>query len=213
MNQKFIRESAYRGERALGKLGNFHVTIAGVGALGSNLLNTLSRQGFENLRAIDKDRVEEKNLGTQNYGMDDIGALKVEAARNLVFRNVEQEIEVVSKELTSDNIHKLLKGTNLVIDAFDNSLSRRILRDHCLSENIPCLHLGLFEGYGEVVWNADYRVPNDSDADICDYPMARNLVMLVVAIAAESIVDFASAAIPRGTSHSVTLNDLKISPY
>jgi hypothetical protein len=55
------------------------------------------------------------------------------------------------------------------------------------------LHAGLYADYGEVIWNERYRVPNDVAGDVCDYPLARNLVLLVVAVATECIVHFVLA--------------------
>lgn len=207
----FEHEKLYRGDAALDQLRDFHVTIAGVGALGSNLADSLSRQGFASLRLIDFDRVEPKNLGTQIYSTEDVGMLKVDAARNAIFRNVEVEPDAISKKLTNSNIKKLLRGSDIVIDAFDNSESRGLLFDYCGENNIECLHTGLADGYGEIVWNNSYKVPDDSGVDLCDYPMARNLVQLVVAIAAEEIVDFAVAENPRRKNWSVTLQDLMVS--
>ena len=66
------------------------------------------------------------------------------------------------------------------------------------------------DGYGEVVWNESYTVPVDTGVDLCDYPMARNLVMLVVAMAAEEIMDFIVAQTPRRKNWSVTLEDLRV---
>lgn len=211
--KKFAREEMYRGEDVLQKLQSVHITIAGAGTLGSNLADTLSRQGCGNLRLIDMDRVEEQNLGTQIYGAGDIGALKVEAAKNILFRNVETEVETFNKELKAQTIKRFLKGTHLVIDAFDNRASRQLLFDYCGENNLPCLHGGLFEGYGEVVWNDVYRVPNDVEGDVCDYPLARNLAMLVVSIMAEEVVNFLTHSDPRMKSWSITLNDLKVSDY
>jgi hypothetical protein len=38
-----------------------------------------------------------------------------------------------------------------------------------------------------IVWNPIYRVPSPANDDVCDYPLARNLVMLTVAVACEVI--------------------------
>ena len=213
MDKKFAREEMYRGAAVLQKLQSAHITIAGVGTLGSNLADTLTRQGCARLRLIDMDRVEEQNLGTQIYGAGDVGALKVEAAKNILFRNVEVEVESFNKELKPQTIKRLVKGTDLVIDALDNRASRQLLFDHCHENNIACLHGGLFEGYGEVVWNDEYRVPDDVPGDVCDYPLARNLALLVVSILAEETVDFLTAETPRLKSWSVTLSDLSVNAY
>src|SRR5256885_79257 len=72
--------------------------------------------------------------------------------------------------------------------------------------NTPCLHLGLFEDSGEVVWAEHYRAPADVAADVCDSPLARNLVLLTVAVATESLLEF----LATGQHHdrSITLRDL-----
>ena len=145
-NQKFIREEVYRGAEAIDRLSAFHVTIAGVGALGSNLAETLSRQGIEQIRLIDNDRVEEQNLGTQIYGTGDIGALKVEATKQILFRNVEVEVEAFNKEFRAQTAKRLLKNTDLVVDAFDNHAARKLITEYCLANQISCLHLGMLEG-------------------------------------------------------------------
>lgn len=74
----------------------------------------------------------------------------------------------------------------------------------------------MFDGYGEVVWDEVYMVPQDAGTgavDVCDYPLARNLVMLVVTMLSEETLDFCTAAKPRRTSWSVTLKDLSIRKY
>ena len=206
----FEHEQLYHGGAVLEKVADVHVTIVGVGAIGSNLADSLSRQGFERLRLIDFDRVEPKNLGTQIYSTEDVGMLKVDAACNAIFRNVEVEPEPVAKKLSESNIKKLLRDTDLVIDALDNSASRGLLSDFCGQTGIECLHAGLADGYGEVIWNDGYKVPDDSGLDLCDYPLARNLVQLVVTITAEEIVDFVSAESARRKNWSVTLQDLTV---
>ena len=103
------------------------------------------------------------------------------------------------------------KGQALIIDAFDNSSSRQIVTQWAKSKNVPCLHTGLASDYAEVIWNEQYRVPSATNDDVCDYPLARNLVMLTVATACEVIVGFASKNEQK--SYTITLADLSIKPY
>lgn len=63
------------------------------------------------------------------------------------------------------------------------------MQTHCRETCLPCLHVGLFADYGEAIWNDTYRVPSDAGQDVCDYPLARNLVLLTVA-AAETLAPF-----------------------
>ena len=210
MAGKLLHEELYRGADRVGKLRGVRLVLCGAGALGSNLADNLARQGFSALRVIDHDRVEEHNVGTQLYGESEVGVWKVEALRNRLFRAAGVEIEAVRKELTAVNAATLLKGAALVVDTFDNSASRQIVQDRCRADGLPCLHAGLFEDYCEVVWDEHYRVPRDVAGDVCNYPLARNLVLLAVAIVSESVVT--SFLDGRRNSWSATLRDFAVRP-
>jgi len=210
-NSKFHHEEIYRGEQLTQKLSKHRLTICGAGALGSNLVDNLSRQGFPNFKVIDFDRVEKHNLNTQIWNEADIGALKVDALKNKIFRNIGAEVEAVNKELTASNVKQLLKGSTLVIDVFDNNKARQLVQNEVQERKLACLHVGLYEDYGEVVWDDKYRVPKDQpDGDVCDYPLARNIAMLAVIVASEEILDFCLADKPRPFNWTITLKDLAI---
>jgi len=201
-------ESRYRGDAAIQKLAAAKVCLCGAGAVGSNLADALARQGVRSLRVIDRDRVERHNVSTQIYTTEDAGALKADALKEHLFLATGTEIESVAKELTAANARKLLKDVDLVIDGFDNSASRRAVTEACLAEGWPCLHVGLNADYGEVRWNERYRVPGDAAGDVCDYPLARNLVHLVTGVASEVVVRFLLSGARE--DYSVTLKDLKV---
>lgn len=207
-NDIFHHENIYRG-KSVKDLFNKHITVCGVGAIGSNLIDNLTRQGFTRVRAIDRDRVELHNINNQCYTRSQIGNLKVAAMQSIVFSAVGTEIETENKELTLTNVKKLLRKTDLVIDAFDNSASRRILYNYCLDNKVPCLHCGVFEGFGEISWNEKYVVPNNiAEGDACDQPLARNLFLLVVAVATEEVVNFCLELGQRKLY--ITLKDLEV---
>jgi molybdopterin/thiamine biosynthesis adenylyltransferase len=207
---KFLHEQVYRGSDSLAKLAALHLTLCGAGALGSHLADNLVRQGFGPLCVVDRDRVEEHNVSTQLYGESEIGAWKVEVLRSRLFRATGIEIEAVARELTLRNARALLSNTGVVVDTFDNAPARRLVQEQCRVLGRSCLHVGLFADYGEVVWDEHYRVPADVAGDVCDYPLARNLVLLTVAVASETLVRFAL----EGTrdNWSITLRDLAVRP-
>lgn len=215
MEKKFSHEIAYRGEGLLEKLSNFQITICGAGALGSNLADMLARQGVVNMRIIDNDRVETHNIGTQIYSENHDGMKKVAALKQIIYGVSGIEIDENDKRLDRSNSRKLLTRTNLVVDAFDNTESRGIVQETCTNALIPCLHAGMIEDYGEVVWGSVYNLPKESPGarDVCDYPLSRNLVMMTTTVLAEEIMDFAIADKPRLNSWSITLKDLCIKPY
>jgi molybdopterin/thiamine biosynthesis adenylyltransferase len=210
MASKFHHEQLYRGPDSLARLAAARLTLCGAGALGSHLADNLVRQGAGKLKVIDRDRVEEHNVSTQLYGESDVGAWKVDVLKNRLFRAAGVEIEAVNKELTGRNARSLLKESGLVVDTFDNSASRRLVQEQCRALALPCLHVGLFADYAEVVWDEVYRVPGDVAGDVCDYPLARNLVLLAVAVASETLVRF----LLDGTRQnwSATLGDFAIRP-
>ncbi|MFP4296325.1 MAG: HesA/MoeB/ThiF family protein [Spirulinaceae cyanobacterium] len=207
----FDHERDYRTSELMGHLRGFPVTICGAGALGANLAENLARSGFGTLRVIDRDRVEERNLSTQPYHKSDIGAYKAKILANSLYRALGVAIEAKAAELTPENCSKLLSHKGLVVDAFDNSTARQAVKDYCQAVNVPCLHAGLAGDYGEVIWNESYRVPSPVNDDVCDYPLARNLVLLVVAIASEVIVQF--VATQARSSYTVTLSDFAVKPF
>jgi molybdopterin/thiamine biosynthesis adenylyltransferase len=209
MADKFHHEAIYRGAE-FAKLAHQRLTLCGAGALGSNLADNLARQGFRDLRVIDRDRIEEHNVGTQLYGESDVGAWKVEVLKQRLFRATGVEIEVHRKGLDDRTARSLLQDGGLVVDMFDNSASRRLVQEQCRALSLPCLHVGLYADYAEVIWDERYRVPQDVGGDVCDYPLARNLVLLAVAVASEVLIRYALAGVRQ--DFSVTLRDFSVRP-
>jgi molybdopterin/thiamine biosynthesis adenylyltransferase len=204
-------EQLYRSAELMARLRELPVTVCGAGALGANLTESLARSGFSKLRLIDRDRVEQQNLSTQPYYYGDTGAFKARILAHALYRAVRVEVEALEVELTNANAPQLLVGSWLVIDAFDNSASRQIVKDHCDGFQLPCLHAGLAGDYSEVIWNEIYRVPSRAQEDVCDYPLARNLVTLTVAIACEAVTTYAATGERR--SFTATLRDLAVRPF
>ena len=210
MRESFHHEVLYRGEEALARLSRVRLVICGAGAVGSNLVINLARQGFRSFKVIDDDRVESHNIGTQTYGCNDVGAFKAEVLQAEVFRAVGVEIEAERRHLTEKNDEKLLAGADVVIDGFDNTASRLLVTEYCRKNDTPCLHVGLSADYAEVLWNEGYRVPRDGagGVDVCDYPLARNLSQFAMALASEALVRYVLTG--QRQNYSFTLKDLSI---
>lgn len=206
----FLHEQLYRTDAVMTKLKDYPVTLCGAGALGANLAENLARSGFSKLKVIDCDRIEERNLSTQPYYRSDIGVFKAKILANNLYRAIGTKLAVETKKLTVDNAAQLLKDSGLIVDVFDNSVARQAVKDYANQAGIPCLHAGLAADYAEVIWNDVYRVPSDVNDDVCDYPLARNLVMLTVAVVCEVIISFIATGEQR--HFSITLKDLNVQP-
>lgn len=170
----------------------------------------LPRSGFCQLRVVDRDRIEERNLSTQPYYRSDVGAFKAKILANNLYRALGVKIEAHSKELTSANSDRRLANSAAIVDTFDNSVGRQALKDYSTSADIPCVHVGLAADYSEIIWNQHYRVPSAANDDVCDYPLARNLVMLTVAVAGEVIVRF--VATKEQQNLTCTIGDFAVRP-
>lgn len=211
MSQAFYHEELQRTADLMRRMRELSVIVCGAGALGANLTENLARQGFGKLTVIDRDHVEERNLSTQPFYRSDIGAPKAKLLANTLYRALGVAVTGRVEELAPANAAKLLSGANLIVDTFDNSIGRQAVKDACAEQGVPCLHVGLATGYAEAIWDDAYRVPSATNDDVCDYPLARNLVLLAVAAASELIVGWVGTGERRG--FTLTLDDLSIQAF
>lgn len=126
---EFDKKLAFRGIRALygasgfEKLQKSHVTIIGVGGVGSWATEALCRTGVGHLTLVDFDKIELSNSNrqlhttTKTVGM---GKARVLADR-LLDINPDLVVDVVETKLTPDNIESVLEGrTDFVCDCIDD---------------------------------------------------------------------------------------------
>lgn len=211
MPGKFHHETLYRGGEFLARIADTPLTVCGAGAIGSHLADSLARQGCARLKVIDKDRIDEHNVGTQLYGQAEVGGWKVDVLKQRLFRATGVEIDAVRKELTAGNAAAQLKGAAVVVDCFDNTASRQTVQSACRAQGLACLHVGLAADYCEVIWDEHYRVPQQAGPDVCDYPLARHIILLSVVIAGEALLRYLLTG--ERQNWSGTLADFAIRPW
>ena len=204
-------ETLYRGEATLARLAEARIVVCGAGALGANVAEGLVRAGAGALTVVDRDRIDSRNLSTQPYRRGDVGSFKAKVLAGDLYRATGAPVRAEATELDSSNVRKLLRESELVIDAFDNSASRGLLRDHGRETGCSVLHAGMASDYAEVVWNDAYRVPSSAMDDVCDYPLARTLATLTASIACEVAIRWLATGVEE--SYTLTLGDLTIAPY
>ncbi|UKT62263.1 HesA/MoeB/ThiF family protein [Pedobacter mucosus] len=119
------------GEEAQQRLTHAKVLVIGAGGLGCPALQYLVSAGVGCVGIIDDDIVSESNLHRQIlYATADVGLLKVNVAKKkLNDLNPEVEIQIYPFKLDKDNILKLLKQYDFILDGTDNFDSRYLIND------------------------------------------------------------------------------------
>ena len=113
------------------------VGIAGLGGLGSVVAIALARVGVGRLILADFDVVEPSNLNRQQYFFHQIGMPKVEALReNLSKINPCVNIQIHHEKLDRDNVERIFKETDVVVEAFDRADQKAMLIT-AVSEKMP----------------------------------------------------------------------------
>ena len=134
--QIVLKELGRRGQK---KLAKSRVAVVGLGGLGTASSLYLALAGVGRLRLIDQDTVELHNLHRQVlYSLDDLRYPKVEvSAKRLEKINPLVKVELVPENLNTNNVEKLLKGVDCVVDGLDNMRTRYLVNRACARLRIP----------------------------------------------------------------------------
>ncbi len=117
------------------------VLLVGCG-IGSVIVETALRLGFENITLIDGDTVEFFNLNRYNYTESDIAKYKTEAIYNrLKAINSKANIQCHNCFLTKENVAGFIEGHKVAVNALDFTTDIPLLFDKiCQKQQIPVLH-------------------------------------------------------------------------
>lgn len=139
------------------------IHIIGVGALGSHLVQFIRNEKAD-IRIIDFDRVEQKNVASQFHGKPGVGKTKVEALKQVMDFLFKRLVQVNSNKVVEDNIDAILGRGDLVVDCLDNGKSRKLVQDYVRKHKIPCLHGALAPGgeFGRVIWDEQFVIDDEA---------------------------------------------------
>lgn len=113
------------------------VGIAGLGGLGSVVAIALARVGVGKLILVDFDVVEPSNLNRQQYFVHQIGMPKVEALeKNIADINPYVKTEIYRERLDRDNVERIFKEAQVVVEAFDQAEEKAMLIN-VVTEKMP----------------------------------------------------------------------------
>ncbi|MCP4697041.1 MAG: ThiF family adenylyltransferase [Gammaproteobacteria bacterium] len=138
------------------RLSGARILVAGVGALGNEVLKNLVLLGLGNLTLIDFDHVERTNLSRcLLFHESDIGSPKANvAAKNLRKLNPNVNIQGIHGDLSYDLGLGHLRHSDLVIGCLDSLAARSQLGSACVLAGVPCLDGAIWSMGGEVRWFA-----------------------------------------------------------
>lgn len=116
---------------------NTTISIIGLGALGSVVLELLVRAGFKKFRIADPDMVEKSNLHRQTlYTTKQIGMPKVYAANETIQElNKDVQLQIAKTKINASKTEFL--NVDLIIDCTDNLKTRFLINDYAKKHNIP----------------------------------------------------------------------------
>lgn len=164
---RYIRQEIFKeiGKKGQEKLRKSTVAIVGLGALGSNSAQLLTRTGIGRLILIDRDVVEVSNLQRQSlFNESDIGKAKAAQAKEHLSKiNSDVKIDSFIDDLNFDNIKKYFDEKNkidLILDCTDNLETRFLLNDFCIKNQTPFIYSSAVGSKG-YVFNI---IPNKNNA-------------------------------------------------
>jgi molybdopterin/thiamine biosynthesis adenylyltransferase len=141
MSKRYARQIALAdvGAEGQAKLGRARVLVVGLGGLGCPAALYLGTSGVGRLVLNDFDRVDESNLPRQIlYGPDDVGQLKVDAAKKrLIALNPELEVACVSERLDGAALDAAVAAVDVVLDGTDNFGARFAVNRACVARGVP----------------------------------------------------------------------------
>lgn len=172
------------------------IVVCGVGALGSTAVQYLRSLDAE-LRLVDFDHVESKNLSAQWFVKQSLGKNKAEAIRLQLANFYGVKAEAMGVRLGANNAAQLLSGAALAVDCFDNADSRIVLSESARAAGVPLVHAALAADgtFGMVRWDERFT-PDREDAEgqaTCEGGEHLPMIGLVGATLARTIQDFVTS--------------------
>lgn len=169
------------------------IVLCGVGALGSTCAQ-FCRNFEAELRLVDFDRVETKNLAAQWFVKQSVGKNKAEAARLQLANFYGAKSEAMAVRLAATNAAQLLAACDLAVDCFDNADSRITLSESARAANVPLLHGALAADgtFGLVRWDERFTADREDTTGqaTCEGGEHLPMIGLVGATLARAIQDF-----------------------
>jgi len=156
------------GEQGQAKLLDAKVLCVGVGGLGSPVTLYLTAAGVGTIGIVDHDTVDMSNLQRQILHTNDrVGMPKVESAQ-MTLNALNPDVNVVQfkERLSSENVMRIIKDFDIVVNGCDNFPTRYLINDACVMAKKILVDGSIFQFEGQVT----VVDPNDGPCYRCLFP-------------------------------------------
>lgn len=143
------------------KLKASKVLLIGTGGLGSPAALYLAAAGVGTMGLVDFDVVDFSNLQRQViHGTKNVNQPKVESAKERI-ADINPNVKVVTynEMLTRDNIMRILKDYDIVLDGTDNFQTRYLVNDACVFSKKPFVYGSIFRFDGQITVFYPFKGP------------------------------------------------------
>ena len=156
------------GEQGQAKLLDAKVLCVGAGGLGSPVAYYLAAAGVGTIGIIDHDTVDMSNLQRQILHTNDrVGMPKVESAQmTLGALNPDVKVIPINERLSSENVMRLIKDYDVIINGCDNFPTRYLINDACVMAKKTLVDGSIFQFEGQ----ATVFSPNEGPCYRCLFP-------------------------------------------
>ncbi len=156
------------GEQGQAKLLDARVLCVGAGGLGSPVALYLTAAGVGTIGIVDHDTVDMSNLQRQILHTNDrVGMPKVESAQ-MTLNALNPDVNVVKfkERLSSENVMRIIKDFDIVVNGCDNFPTRYLINDACVMAKKILVDGSIFQFEGQVT----VVDPNDGPCYRCLFP-------------------------------------------
>ena len=130
------------GEEAVERLWKSKVFVAGLGGVGSYVVEALARAGVGNFVLLDKDRVVESNINRQLVASyHTLGQLKTDvAAERILSINPHAQVTCLPLFYGKETASQVdFSGCDFIADAIDNVTGKLLLAEAAFEKKIPII--------------------------------------------------------------------------
>lgn len=155
------------GHWPIHELAQAHITVVGVGSIGSTTAETLAAYGTGRLSLVDPDRLEPHNVARHHLTDQDVGRLKVTAMREAVTQH-HRHIDITAYPLDvvvhADVLRPVFADSDVIVCAADGITARRVVNHLARRARVPVVFSAVLEdgAFGELL-----RVRNRTGCLLC----------------------------------------------